>query len=297
MSKQIDNLTQWVATCSQAVDDYLELTTPFLLEQPSIDPKSQWVLKQLSISCNLSSESSLLLISYLRLWDAEMLLRSVMEGTVKYIYLCLGGTGELATKVDEFLEDLRNISKLKNHQRVSAFLAEVDDASLDEWAILRQVLIEDTEVDALRLRYPRQVAQRLQQKWSFNEMALTLAKTDGAAPGFESLQKLLTYSYGIGSHLIHQDANALELICDRNRQSSQELELVQLAHAARQMNDLMIMAHLRTVLTFKLHNADMKPVSNLFEEHKPLFAEWDALCQMWWSEQPKEAEREIYNDL
>lgn len=78
MSKQIDNLTGWVAACSQAVDDYLELTSPFLLEQPSIAPKSQWALKQLSISCNLSSESSLLLISYLRLWDAEMLLRSVM---------------------------------------------------------------------------------------------------------------------------------------------------------------------------------------------------------------------------
>lgn len=186
--------------------------------------------------------------------------------------------------MDEFLDDLRNVSKLKNHQRVSAFLAEVDDTPLDEWAVLRQVLMEDTEVDALRLRYPRQVVQRLQQKWSFNEMALTLAKTDKAVTSFEPLQKLLTYSYGIGSHLIHQDANALELICNRNQQSSQELEHVQVAHATRQMNDLMIMAHLRTVLTFKLHGADMKPVSDLFEEHKPLFAEWDALRQKWGSE-------------
>lgn len=123
MSEEINKFIVWASKGSKAVDEFLDLTSPFLLEQPQIEPQLQWVLKQLAISCSQTSESALLLISYEHLWDAEILVRSVIEGTLKYAFLCVGSENELLEKVQEYWEDLPEITRMKRHGRVQALTA------------------------------------------------------------------------------------------------------------------------------------------------------------------------------
>lgn len=276
-----DLLVEWVDFCNSAIDDYLDLTSPMLLEAPKIDPEMQWVLRQLAIGCNLASISALTLIANVQLWSSEILLRAVFEGTFKYTFLCLGDETERRTKTDEFLNQLPEMAKIKEQQRLRDLFSSVDDPSADDWNILRQVLIDDEELNSLRVKYPREMRKKLDHKWSFIEIAKKLSNPDVGIPEFDPINKLLVYSYGIASHLIHQDGDAIKLIWDRNQKTQEFRKVTELAHAARQLNDLLIMANFRTVMTFKLYQKDSKPVIDLFEAHRPFLSLMMQVRQEW----------------
>jgi hypothetical protein len=252
-----------------------------ILDTPQIDPEMQWVLRQLAIGCNLASISALTLIANVQLWSSEILLRAVFEGTFKYAFLCLGDEAERKTKTDEFLNQLPEMAKIKEQQRLRDLFASVDDSTADDWNILRKVLIDDEELNSLRAKYLREMRKRLEHKWSFIEIAKKLSNPDVGIPEFDPINKLLVYSYGIASHLIHQDGDAIKLIWDRNKKTQEFREATELAHTARQLNDLLIMANFRTIMTFKLHQRDSKPVIDLFESHRPFLSLMTQVRQKW----------------
>lgn len=274
-------LLEWVDFCNTAIDDYLDLTSPMLLEAPQIAPETQWVLKHLAISCNLTSISALTLIGNLQLWSSEILLRAVFEGTFKYAFLCMGDELDRQSKTDEYLNQLPEIAKIKEQQRLRDLFASVDNPTGDEWTILRKVLIDDGELANLKAKYPREIKQRLEQKWSFIEIARKLASPDVGVPQLDPINKLMVYSYGIGSHLIHQDGDGIKLIWDRNRKAPDNRESDEMAHASRQLNDLLIMANFRTIMTFKLHRQEIKPVMDLFESHLSFLNQMTQVRQTW----------------
>jgi len=75
------------------------------------------VIAQLQISCHLTSESTLLLILNCKIWDADILLRSVLEGTFKLIFLLKGSNEEQISKAKEYWELLPDIMRLRRHLR------------------------------------------------------------------------------------------------------------------------------------------------------------------------------------
>lgn len=278
MSEEIGRFYTWVSGCSKAVDEFLNLTAPFLLLEPEINPQLQWVLKQLAISCNQTSESALLLISYERLWDAEVLVRSVLEGTLKYAFLCIGSDAERDEKVKEYWEDLPEITRMKRHRRASEILDMVDNPSAVEWRSLKDLLVDSAELDSLRVKYPRSLRQKLEQKWSFNEIIREL-QNSGVA-GFEMLVGL-TYTYGISSHIIHQDGDAIGIIWDRRRREIERRTAIELAHGAREISDLLSMAFFRALVTYKMHNTDTKPVIALYDSYQGLHKELNSAIKEW----------------
>jgi hypothetical protein len=274
-------LLEWVNVCSAAIDDYLDLTSPMLLEAPQIAPEAQWVLKHLAISCNLTSISALTLIGNSQFWSSEILLRAVFEGTFKYAFLCIGDEGDRKSKTDEYLNQLPEIATIKEQQRLRDLFASVDNPTGDEWTILRKVLIDDGELESLKAKFPRETRQRLEQKWSFIEIARKLASSDVGVPQLDPINKLIVYSYGIASHLIHQDGDAIKLIWDRNLKAQDNRESTEIAHAARQLNDLLIMASFRTIMTFKLYRKEISPVMELYESHLPFLNQLTHVRQIW----------------
>lgn len=283
MSEFTDKLAEWTSICNQAVDDYLDLMSPFLLEQPKIEPKLQWILKYLAISCNSTTVSALILIGQNQLWDAEILLRSVIEGTAKFVFLCVGNDQELKAKADEYLDILPEIDEFTQHKRVEAFLASVRNPNDSEWDILKEVLLDPSKLALLQTKYPRRLSQPIKQKWAFNEIVNTLSNSGFFVSEFDSLRKLLSYSYGISSHLIHQDGTALKFIWDRNRLDQESYENTQLAFASRQINDLLLMANFRSLMVFVVHQTNSLPVKILFESHKDFLTELSKARQDWFS--------------
>lgn len=277
-------LMQWSSKCSFALGEYFDLCKPFLLSEPEIDPKLQFVLSQLGISCHLTSESVFILIGNVKLWDSDILIRAVIEGTFKYLFLCVGGDDEQRIKLQEYWDDIPEINRIKRHLRIQEFLSKVDafgeNSEADEWKPLRDMLLDSSELNELQNRYPRRLRQQIEQKWAFNEIAQFLAKPENDPGGYAAM-KSMNFSYGMASHMVHQDADAISIIWDRNQREPERLAAVELAHGARGLSDLIAMAMARSIATYRLHGKDIKPVKELSVSHESFLSEMNMAHKIW----------------
>ena len=229
------------------------------------------------MSCHATSDSALLLIGSVRLWDAEMLVRSVFEGTFKFIFLCRGTPVDRAERANEYWEVLPDISCLKKHQRAEQMLAALDNPDADEWRPIREILLDPDELAALRATYPKAVRQQFEHKWSFFEIAQTLDKENGSAC---SLRHLI-YNYGMASHQIHQDGDAIGIIWDRDQREPERRNAIEVAHGCRMFWDLLSMSMMRTVALSRAVGENANAIKDLVCSHEGFFAELNAAQAEW----------------
>lgn len=97
----------WTGMASHLIGDCFDLAKPFIDQgYNGLDPHVRFVSTQLSIDCHLSSESVLLLVRASKEWDAEIVARSVVEGTLKYCYMLEGTESETEQRATEFWDTL-----------------------------------------------------------------------------------------------------------------------------------------------------------------------------------------------
>ena len=85
----------------------------------------------------------------------------------------------------------------------------------------------------------------------------------------------------MASHLVHQDADGIGIIWDRRNREQERRESLELAHGVREISDLLIMAMLRSLSTFKAHGADTKPVIDLLNSHEEFLSEMETAITTW----------------
>lgn len=73
-----------------------------------------------------ASESALLLCAYGQLWDAEILVRSVLKGSLKFAYM-LQAPAVFPARHSEYAHDLFSIALIKDHRKSTELLAAVSD--------------------------------------------------------------------------------------------------------------------------------------------------------------------------
>lgn len=275
-----ERIGPWVFEGSRLVAEYINLCLRFIDEKRTFE---HWIADQLAVSCQLTSESTFILIDNLHLWDAEILIRSVTEGSFKLLYLSIGDNDSRKTKFSEYWEDLWNINLLKRHRRFSDFLSKVDNPNADEWLPLKGNILNQRELDELEGKYPRSDRQRIEQKWSFNEILKSLSRPDIDYSGYSAVTGM-SYGYGIASNLIHQDSDAIRLIWDRCNREPERRTSLELAHAAREVSDLVTFAMMRTYSIFRLHDADREPFNQLNAIYeKGLALELKQAQVEWWN--------------
>src|SRR5687767_9794352 len=187
---------------------------------------NEWLLTWLSISCEMTSESVLLLVKHQAVWDAEILIRSITEGTLKLAFLCVGGKTEVEQKAIEYWDILPELSRLKIHKNVSGFFNLIGDKSNDpEWRPAKDLLLRAKDRLAIENTYPKQVAQRIKQRWSFSQILQALG-----GEGLESFLAL-AYGYAMSSHHVHKDGDSTGLIWDRESREEPRKSTLILAHA------------------------------------------------------------------
>ena len=54
----------------------------------------------------------------MKLWDSDILIRAVIEGTFKYLFLCVGKESEQQIKLQEYWEVIPEINRIKRHLKV-----------------------------------------------------------------------------------------------------------------------------------------------------------------------------------
>lgn len=265
-------LKSWAGLASHFIGECFDLAKPFIDSNfQGLDPLVRFVAAQLFIDCHLSSESVLLLVREQKEWDADLISRSVMEGSFKFTYMLDGSTEEIKAKVHEYWNLLPQFSTIKHSERAKRFLDEVPNPDSPEWKPFRDLVVDDSEISMIRVTYSRQERQVLEERWSFSGICKTFAAAEN--DGLRMLAHLV-HGYGMSSHLLHKDADGIGMVWDRYQRDHERQTAVKLGHSARVVSDVSTFAKLRLFALMRACNAPTHSLSELEEKYAaPLFAE------------------------
>ena len=175
-------------------------------------------------------QSLSILLQETRLWDCDILMRSIIECASQYMFVCISSEPERSEKIHEYetsLSEIASILRTEKARKAAHNTSDADDAMLIGGAAL------DSAAEAtLRSKWPKASRQALKQKWSFSEIARQLETFKAPGLDLTSYGSLL-HSYGLGSHLLHADQTAMDLMADRDSREAVERALMEAAHFAR----------------------------------------------------------------
>jgi hypothetical protein len=250
-------LRRWATTAQDALHDHIAVVRDAFTDQVDDEGKTMYVLGQLNVSCIMTSESALLLIAHSRTWDAELLIRSVLEGTYRFVALCVRDERERLRRVIEYWEVMPEAARLRQHARAEALLRSLDPAggvvnpTHDRWRPIRDLLLDAAELQALKERFPAKQRSLLERRWSFTELVASLSRSD--LPGAPQFSAML-HGYTMSSALIHKSGEGVALVMERATRESDRRDAIELAHGARLISDVLELASLRAFSLLRLRN-------------------------------------------
>jgi hypothetical protein len=236
-----------------------------------LNEQVEFTVGQLQLRAASTSGSALYLISELKLWDAEILLRTVAESSLKLTFICIGDESEQQARTDEFLVVLPEIARLKRHRRAEELIHRVADVHPEQWRPITDVLLSPEEYQALNARYPKARRDSIEKRSGFARIAEELGRS---GKQFQDLVAMM-YSYGMGSHAVHQDGDAILMMWEREQRGEERIRAVEQAHGARGISDVVTFAYLRARVAYVAADLNPKPVQEVADRWKPLMRELD----------------------
>lgn len=269
-------IQRWAHECATALRELMPLHSP-LRKLPG-GHRHRRAMVMLSTACLSSTDSVLYLVHGLRLWDAERVMRSVVEGTVKFGYLLESENAFLAHAI-EYADVLPEISKLKWHAKaqeaLNALGDEVGNGNLRPY---RDVLLNESEIAAIQAAYPRNMRRDIERRWGFTALVNAVTAPGGA---FGPTGRVLLHGYSTASHLQHMSHEGAELPVERDRRPSERREAIELAHAARLVSDCYEFTWLRVAAILKLLKRRPDDLFAMKEKHKTLLSDLHAAGEVW----------------
>lgn len=185
-----------------------------------------------------TSESILILLLHQAIFDADVLLRTVMEGTIKYCYLMIGTDDEKREKYIEYKIELREMAKISDHRKAVEAINTLRRFSNNSTKPFECDVLTEEELLDLEARYPKRKQMELKKRWSYQALLRSLAESN---PEYEAqLGTLATYS--MTSHLNHNDWNG---VSSRNLQISQSDDpdaiIFDIMHSVRILSNVLSM--------------------------------------------------------
>lgn len=272
-------LLDWSAECSQCLGSTYDICRPYL--EPdcrNLHPKVRFVIAQLGISCHFTSESSFLLLSNCKIWDADILLRSVLEGTLKFAYILQGTEQNQLRKIEEYWDILPRHAAITRHKRASALLKISGKENGPENRPIRELLLSEEELTHLSTAFPKKERQHLSRRWSFSEIARYFASH--ADERYRAMG-CMAYAYGIQSHTLHQDGDGVAIIRDRCLRDEKRRNSIELAHSGRIISDICHYGFFRAYELLRACREDSKPILDLEKRHAQLFNSIQSTYQHW----------------
>jgi hypothetical protein len=219
-----------------------------------------------------TSESILIILLHGGLFDADILLRCVMEGTIKYCYLMNGSENEKNDKYIEYKEKLYEISKIADHKKAIEAVMILKEFSENSTTPFELDILDDEMLDNLRKKYPTKLQNEIKSKWSYQKILRSLAETSS-----EYKAQLGTLaSYSMTSHLCHFDWNG---VLSRELQildsTKEDAEVCDIAHGLRILSNVLSMEMFRVVEYLKNSKIKMPKVVELSLEILELISEID----------------------
>ncbi|WP_242333103.1 DUF5677 domain-containing protein [Anaeromyxobacter sp. SG66] len=224
-----------------------------------------------------SSESVLCLTAYGQVWDAEIVLRSVFEASLKFVYL-LERPEAFKERHAEYSEYLFDLAMVKDHRKAEEFLAAIPNAGAGEWRAIRDRLLAKDELESILSRFPKKRRTELEHAWSFGGLISALTRADDSPyVGFAGL----AWGYCSMSHLQHADYAGVVLPREREERAPQRRDALQLAHLARIIIDVVACLQIRLLSSYRFLGLDLAPVKETVHKSDALCASFGGAFERW----------------
>ena len=192
-------------------------------------PHGQDVTVPLFTVLHSTTESVLILLLNGAIYESDVLLRTIMEGTIKYCYLMCGSADIRALRYREYKDELTEIDKLLDHRKALEaieILREFSNNSLKPFEIS---ILNDETVAELEAKYPNKKRSELKQKWSYSHLLRELAKDNKEYEG----QLATLSSYSLMSHFCHFDWTGVSSRNEQIMSAAKGDEALDIGHALR----------------------------------------------------------------
>lgn len=249
----------------------LVLTKPIIEFQEFTDGERR-VLSWLSTASLRTSGSVLVLLEAGKIWDAEILSRTVFEGTLKFCHI-LSDRDQLRARLTEYEHILPDINSLADHEkteRVIASLPFTDEATLKP---LNELVLSEEQRETILRRYPRQDRRRLQTAWGFTGLVEQMVRS---GDGMGGLAAGLLHGFVMASHVAHADWVGVGMVKEREYRESERREAADYAHAARVISDQLWYCALRLTIGYRFIGASTERILKLMSDDSEL---WERLSE------------------
>jgi hypothetical protein len=265
----------WARRGDAAVLELMPLHAP-LRELPG-EHRHKRAIMLLSTSCLRATESVLYLVEGMRLWDAELVMRSVVEGTAKFGYL-LESPAMFTARCIEYRDALPSIAKLKWHAKAGEALNALAGTSLAGCRPYRELHFAEEELDAIRSAYPRETRNELERRWGFTALVEAVSKPGGA---FGPTARALLHGYSVASHLQHMSYEGTDMPMERDTRPERRREAIELAHAAKLIGHCFHLTSLRVIAILRFLKRRPDALGEVHARHESLIVELKRANEEW----------------
>lgn len=241
------------------------------------DREEQRTISYLLTATARASESALLLCAYSQVWDAEIVARSVLEGSLRFAYL-LQSKAEFQKRHDEYANQLFEIALLKDHRKAAELLALVPDPDSEHWRPMRELLLSDLDFAALSQKYGKADRNELMRRWGFTGLVGELSRS--ADPYFHGLGAL-AHSYAMASHVQHVDFVGASMPLERDHRSEDRRDSANLAHSGRLISDILDFFFLRLATGYRFTGSDAARIREAWSAIQQAREPFKDACAQW----------------
>lgn len=251
--------------------------TPLKRPETGLNELNEFVLVQLLSALFSTGESILILMTHAATVEANALLRSVFEGSMKYVYMMKDNLYEESQLVHEYYVEMPEIQKIKEHE-----LAVESKIVFDEWGIenhpFEVSILNPSELDALENKYSRNYRSNLSKKWSYKRILEKIIEQDS---NYQGMLPTL-YEYDLSSHLMHYDGHCLKSRIEDVMATEFSL---QHAYGLKIISNVLQLQVIRTSEYLRVHQWD-KPsvieiIKEIFDFVNELAAESTSITNKW----------------
>lgn len=264
----------------ERIDTAIGETLPLygtIAESDLLNPEQSSLIGHLSTACLSSTAAVLLLLENDRVWEAEIPLRSVVEGSLKFAYL-LQSRETFASRYYEYVDALPDIAILRSHERAEVLIASSPDPNSPQLQPFRKLLVSQDRIEALRKQYPRRDRGILEQSWSATGIIQSLSQSPGKVA---ELFNTLLYGYWSASQIAHVTYEGIMMPVERRLREPPRERAVENAHVARILSDCYSYAVIRLHSGLEFVGADLAPLKILLACHQPALSELESFWREW----------------
>lgn len=270
------NIQHLVDLADARLYELIALMKPVMVsDRLTIDQRQ--TISWLSAACIRASGSALLLAGFERVWDAEIVSRSVFEGTVKFCHL-LGDPKSTASRFDEYENSLSDIASLADHEKARRLIEMAPSPKDDMVVVLQDLILTEEKRAEFASKYPRQERRRLQTTWGFSGVVEQTVRT---GEGLGELAAGLLHGYAMASHVAHADYLGIGMVMEREHRPESRRAAIHHAHAARVISDQLWCCAFRLIAAYRFIEAPRTEIlelmmgeSELSEILRKAQAEW-----------------------